>query len=129
MHGLVSTQAKVGSLGMSQRHRRLYGRAVAILCGREGYSKKGLAEYLRVDVSYVSHICSGKIYPLKYLDDIPEYLNVTHARLLMSDPLAGIDDAQPAREPTPEEALRRLAKLAELTVSFGKMARGAIKKP
>lgn len=107
----------------SARTKRLYGRAIKILCSRPGYSQRGLAEHLGVDDSYVSKICAGSKYPESYLDEIVEYLNVAPYVTLKENPLSDEPERAPVMQKKPvdpKDALTLLADIAGYDIKIRK---------
>lgn len=107
MIGLVSARLKIG-LGMEDA-RKLFGRNVAKLCDRDGFSRTGLAAALGVQPQMVSRWIAGKNLPTKYLDGIAKYLSVP-VKELFAEPNDPSPKSRPPRDITPLEALKIISK-------------------
>jgi transcriptional regulator with XRE-family HTH domain len=77
--------------------RKLFGKNVARLADREGFSRKELADFLGVQQTMVSRWISGKILPTKHLDGIARYFRVGVKDLF-------VDSSEPLpRSPSPPD--------------------------
>lgn len=106
MIGLISPRLKFG--WRMETARGLFGRNVARLADRDGFSRKGLADHLGVQQQMVSRWISGKILPTKHLDGIAAYFRVGVKELFAesTDPLPS---PTKSNDPTPIDALKIIA--------------------
>lgn len=82
--------------------RKLLAINIQRLSSRPGYSKAGLASFLDVSRSHISHYVSGQSFPgTEYLDKIAEYFNVPVSELFVES-----TQKSEKKEPSLDEAIK-----------------------